>query len=89
MFCVLNHWIFIKQYTRLNFHGCKMLFACCVFENWLILFLHCLLWKQLVLERFCVSYSSRMIEIQMQMAERATELLALPDDEPRYLLDIG
>ena len=32
--------------------------------------------------------STRMIEIQMQMAERATELLALPD-EPHYLLDIG
>ncbi|XP_065891310.1 probable 18S rRNA (guanine-N(7))-methyltransferase isoform X2 [Dysidea avara] len=32
--------------------------------------------------------NTRMIEIQMQMAERATELLALPD-EPHYLLDIG
>ena len=33
--------------------------------------------------------SSRMIQIQMQMAERALELLALPDDQPSYILDIG
>ncbi len=30
-----------------------------------------------------------MIEIQMQMAERALELLALPDDQPSYILDVG
>ena len=30
-----------------------------------------------------------MIEIQNQMTLRALELLALPDDEPCYLLDIG
>lgn len=36
---------------------------------------------------FC---SSRMINIQSSMSERALELLALPDDDqPRYLLDLG
>jgi len=30
-----------------------------------------------------------MIDIQVQMTERAIELLALPDDEPRFLLDLG
>ncbi|KAL1123226.1 hypothetical protein AAG570_002313 [Ranatra chinensis] len=30
-----------------------------------------------------------MIEIQVQMAERAMELLCLPEDEPCYLLDLG
>jgi 18S rRNA (guanine1575-N7)-methyltransferase len=30
-----------------------------------------------------------MIDIQVQMSERAIELLALPDDEPHFLLDIG
>jgi SAM-dependent methyltransferase len=33
--------------------------------------------------------SSRIIEIQGRMSERAIELLALPDDEPKYILDIG
>ncbi|KAJ9582127.1 hypothetical protein L9F63_003522 [Diploptera punctata] len=33
--------------------------------------------------------NSRMIDIQVQMSERAIELLALPDDEPRFLLDLG
>lgn len=34
--------------------------------------------------------SSRIIRIQAQMAERAIELLAIPDDDtPRCLLDIG
>ncbi|GFS77810.1 probable 18S rRNA [Nephila pilipes] len=33
--------------------------------------------------------NSRMIEIQMQMSERAIELLALPDDQPSLILDIG
>lgn len=33
--------------------------------------------------------SSRMIDIQVQMSERAIELLALPDDEPHFLLDLG
>lgn len=34
--------------------------------------------------------SSRIIEIQSQLSERALELLALPDDGvPRLLLDIG
>ncbi|XP_022205911.1 probable 18S rRNA (guanine-N(7))-methyltransferase isoform X1 [Nilaparvata lugens] len=35
------------------------------------------------------SQNSRMIEIQVQMSERAVELLALPEDEPCLLLDIG
>eukprot|EP00742_Colponemidia_sp_Colp-10_P003228 GILJ01003438.1.p1 GENE.GILJ01003438.1~~GILJ01003438.1.p1 ORF type:complete len:295 (-),score=30.53 GILJ01003438.1:280-1113(-) len=33
--------------------------------------------------------SSRMIEIQATMTERALELLALPEDEPCVILDIG
>ncbi|RUS75659.1 hypothetical protein EGW08_016585 [Elysia chlorotica] len=33
--------------------------------------------------------NSRMIEIQQKLSERALELLALPEDEPCYLLDIG
>lgn len=33
--------------------------------------------------------NSRMIKIQTQMSERALELLNLPDEEPRMLLDIG
>ncbi|CAB0016646.1 unnamed protein product [Nesidiocoris tenuis] len=33
--------------------------------------------------------NSRMIEIQVQMTERAIELLCLPDDEPALLLDLG
>ncbi|KFM80446.1 putative methyltransferase WBSCR22, partial [Stegodyphus mimosarum] len=33
--------------------------------------------------------NSRMIEIQVQMSERAIELLALPDDESCLILDIG
>lgn len=35
------------------------------------------------------SFSSRIVEIQMQMAARAIELLALPDESPSYILDIG
>ena len=30
-----------------------------------------------------------MIEIQNDMSERAIELLALPDDQPCFVLDIG
>ncbi|CAH1404895.1 unnamed protein product [Nezara viridula] len=33
--------------------------------------------------------NSRMIEIQVQMTERALELLSLPEDEPALLLDLG
>nr|QBH74341.1 hypothetical protein [Orthoderella ornata] len=33
--------------------------------------------------------NSRMIDIQVQMSERAVELLALPEDEPCLLLDLG
>jgi len=33
--------------------------------------------------------NSRIMEIQEQMCERALELLALPDDEPRFILDLG
>ncbi|CAL1293912.1 unnamed protein product [Larinioides sclopetarius] len=33
--------------------------------------------------------NSRMIEIQVQMSERAIELLALPEDQPSFILDIG
>ena len=35
------------------------------------------------------SCSSRVMEIQVQMSERAIELLALPEDEPCFILDIG
>jgi len=38
---------------------------------------------------FSAVTSSRMIDIQVQMSERAIELLALPDDEPHFLLDLG
>ena len=38
---------------------------------------------------FCFSSSSRMIEVQVQMAQRAIELLALPEDTPSYILDVG
>ena len=34
-------------------------------------------------------YSTRMIDIQNQMTERALELLNLPDDVPCLLLDVG
>ena len=33
--------------------------------------------------------NSRMIEIQEQMSTRALELLALPDDRPALILDLG
>lgn len=33
--------------------------------------------------------SSRIIDIQVQMSERAVELLLLPEDEPCLLVDIG
>lgn len=33
--------------------------------------------------------NSRMIEIQSQLSERAIELLALPEDTPCFILDIG
>merc|ERR1711983_140550 len=33
--------------------------------------------------------NTRMIEIQNDMSERAIELLALPDDQPCFVLDIG
>ena len=34
-------------------------------------------------------FSSRMIEIQVQLSQRAIELLNLPEDKPCFLLDIG
>ncbi|MEE6522757.1 hypothetical protein FKM82_021378 [Ascaphus truei] len=34
-------------------------------------------------------HSSRMMEIQSQMSERAVELLCLPEDQPCLLLDVG
>lgn len=33
--------------------------------------------------------STRMMEIQSQLSERAIELLALPEDTPCFLLDVG
>ena len=36
----------------------------------------------------CLS-STRMMEIQSQMSERALELLALPADRPCMVLDVG
>ncbi|KAG8234790.1 hypothetical protein J437_LFUL006622, partial [Ladona fulva] len=33
--------------------------------------------------------NSRMIDIQLQMSERAVELLALPEDTSCFLLDLG
>ena len=33
--------------------------------------------------------NTRMMQIQNEMSERAMELLALPEDEPSFILDIG
>lgn len=33
--------------------------------------------------------STRMLEIQTKMTERAVELLNLPNDSPKFILDIG
>lgn len=33
--------------------------------------------------------SSRMINIQTEITSRAIEMLALPDNQPAYILDIG
>uniref|UniRef100_A0A3Q4GD76 18S rRNA (guanine-N(7))-methyltransferase n=1 Tax=Neolamprologus brichardi TaxID=32507 RepID=A0A3Q4GD76_NEOBR len=43
------------------------------------------------LKSCCVLFllSSRMIEIQTQMSERAVELLSLPEGQPCFLLDVG
>nr|CAG4635659.1 EOG090X0BBW [Artemia franciscana] len=41
------------------------------------------------LYNMCFNFSSRIMEIQQTMAERAIELLALPEDCPSYILDIG
>ena len=38
---------------------------------------------------FSYSVSSHIIEVQQKLSERALELLALPDDEPSLILDIG
>ncbi|KAL0790847.1 hypothetical protein Bca101_007093 [Brassica carinata] len=36
------------------------------------------------------TFSSRIVEIQARLSERALKLLALPEDDvPRFLLDIG
>lgn len=36
-----------------------------------------------------VLQSSRIIDIQVQMTERAIELLLLPEDTPCFILDVG
>ena len=35
------------------------------------------------------TWNSRMIEVQVNLAERALELLGFPDDPPKLLLDVG
>lgn len=35
------------------------------------------------------SFSSRIIDIQLTMSERAIELLVLPEDQPCHILDLG
>lgn len=40
-------------------------------------------------DQIVYAHSTRIIEIQMQMCERAIELLALPEDESCLILDIG
>lgn len=40
-------------------------------------------------QTFFISFSTRIIEIQNQMCERAIELLALPEDDNCLVLDIG
>lgn len=43
-----------------------------------------------ILRGYCLFVdSSRMIEIQTQMSERAVELLNLPEGQPCFLLDVG
>lgn len=44
-----------------------------------------LIWKIIIL----CNFSTRMIEIQVQLSQRAIELLDLPEDQPSFLLDIG
>ena len=62
----------------------------CVSASYVIhmhnLFLVVLVVKVVMVICFC---SSRMIEIQKQLSERAVELLALPDDVPSFVLDVG
>ena len=41
------------------------------------------------LELLAYSCCVRIMSIQSEMSERALELLALPDDQPSYLLDLG
>lgn len=36
-----------------------------------------------------ITFSSHIVKIQSEMAERALELLALPEDKVGYLLDLG
>lgn len=36
-----------------------------------------------------IIYSSRIINVQLEMAERCMELLMLPEDETCLLLDLG
>jgi ubiquinone/menaquinone biosynthesis C-methylase UbiE len=38
---------------------------------------------------FVILCSSRMMDIQGEMAERAIELLELPENEPQMILDLG
>ena len=35
------------------------------------------------------SLSSRMITVQTEIAQRALDMLRLPEDKPSYILDIG
>ena len=61
-----------------NTHKSKIVFNTLEFKNQTIL----------QFEKFC-NFSTRMIEIQNGMSERAIELLSLPEDEPCFILDIG
>ena len=49
----------------------------------------CLLTLWLFFICACFLGSSRMIHIQRQLTERCLELLALPEGEPAFILDVG
>ena len=46
-------------------------------------------WGGVAARALAVPCSSRVVEIQSQMSERAVELLGLPGDRPCLLLDVG
>lgn len=70
-------WQVIELPFLLCDHQCRLIMVC-----WIVPFSSSFLFI------YFISVSSRMIEVQSQMAERTLELLALPS-HPCFLLDIG